>query len=112
MDPFNAFFQKWGGIFTLISFVAAVCAISFYVYNFIKSHEKKVAPKVGKEKMPKVKVEKKDRYNLVIKDDHNVIIFNTNYISKYKAKNAVKSAVKELYKANKKPNTYHISKIK
>lgn len=112
MDPFNAFFQQWSGVFTLISLVAACTAISFYVYNFIKTHEKKVDPKVPKIKAPKVKVEKKDRYNLVIKDDHNVIIFNTNYQKRYKAKAAVKPTVKELYKANKKPNTYIITKIK
>ena len=108
MDPFNAFFQQWGGIFTFISFVAAVAAISFYVYNFLKTHEKKVE----KDKMPKVKAEKRNRYNLVIKDERNVIIFNTNYLTKYKAKMAVKQTVKELHKANKKPNTYIITKIK
>lgn len=112
MDPFNAFFQQYGGIFQLISLVAALSAIAFYVHNFCKTHEKKVAPKVEKQKLPKVKAEKVNCYNLIVKDDHNVVIFNMNYHSKHKAKLAVKNAVKELYKANKKPNTYHISKIR
>lgn len=112
MDPFNAFFSKFGGIFQLISLVAAVTALAFYVYNFIKTHESKVVkPKVEKEKMPKVKAEKVDRYNLIIKDEHNVVIYNTNYKSKYAAKSAVNKVVKELCKANKKPNLYKISKI-
>lgn len=71
--------------------------------------------KVKKEKAAKVKVREekdtKNKWRAVIKDANGVILFTKDFKCKFKARNGVKKALKQLITDKKVPATYKLTKI-